>query len=120
MLKGLAVTGGILLLEGLFLFAYASFSPVLVGAGGMIRLLLLGAVLCGALVAGWHSKKKHLAKGLHIALICWLLLALGGLWFVPELLSLAGLLRALAAAVAVAVFGVLLGANLALVSRPKE
>ncbi|MCL2817676.1 MAG: hypothetical protein FWD39_04745 [Clostridiales bacterium] len=118
-LKGLAVTAGALVLGGLLLFAYASFAPGLVAAGGFIRLFSLAALLSGSLVTGWHSKRNHLTKGLDLALICWILLAAGGIWFAPELLSLAGLLKTLAVMAAAAVFGVLLGANLAALMRPK-
>ena len=118
-LKGLAVTAGALVLGGLLLFAYASFASGPVGSGGFVQFFSLAALLSGSLVTGWHSKKKRLMKGLDLALICWILLAAGGIWFVPQLLSLAGMLKALAAMTAAAVFGVLLGANLAAVMRPK-
>jgi len=118
-LKGLAATFGALVLGGFALFVYASFAPESVGGGWLVRVLSLAALLAGSLAAGWHSKGQHLLKGLDMALICWILLAAGGIWFVPQLLSLAGLLKALALMTGVAVFGVLLGANLALVSHKK-
>ena len=119
-IKGLTGFIAVLLLFSAIFFFWAELSQEVVYAGLLIRIALICAVFFGSLLAGWKLKKHLLKTGLCFGGLLGLLLCLIIFWFAPQFWDFAMIIKIIFGLLAIAVFGVFLGADFYILSRPKQ